>query len=86
MKSPKTKRHETIDRTKLWAVQTPQAFKKELLVEGYNQVNKKHLTVTDESSAVDLVHNDIRLVPSTWSNIKITTPEDLAVAATLLKV
>ena len=76
----------TIDRTKLWAVQTPQAFKKELLVEGYRQVNKKHLTVTDESSAVELVHKEIRLVPSTWSNIKITTPEDLAVAATLLKV
>lgn len=76
----------TIDRTKLWAVQTPQAFKKELLVEGYKQVSKKHLTVTDESSAVELVHKDIRLVPSTWSNIKITTPEDLAIAATLLKV
>lgn len=76
----------TIDRTKLWAVQTPQAFKKELLVEGYKQVNRKHLTVTDESSAVELVHKEIRLVPSTWSNIKITTPEDLAIAATLLKV
>jgi len=76
----------TIDRTKLWAVQTPQAYKMELLVEAYKQVNKKHLTVTDESSAVELVHKEIRLVPSTWSNIKITTPEDLAVAATLLKV
>lgn len=76
----------TIDRTKLWAVQTPQAFKIELLVEAYKHVNKKHLTVTDESSAVELVHKEIRLVPSTWSNIKITTPEDLAVAATLLKV
>jgi len=76
----------TIDRSKLWAVQTPQAFKIDLLRQGYQHVMKKHLSVTDESSAVELIDKDIRLVPSTWSNIKITTPEDLAVAAALLKV
>ena len=76
----------TIDRSKLWAVQTPQTFKRHLLVEGYKLVNRKHLAVTDESSAVELVHKEIRLVPSTWSNVKITTSEDLAIAAALLKV
>jgi 2-C-methyl-D-erythritol 4-phosphate cytidylyltransferase len=76
----------TIDRSKLWAIQTPQAFKKELLVSGYEMARKKRMAVTDESSAVELVSKDIRLVPSTWSNIKITTPEDLAIAAALLNV
>ena len=76
----------TIDRTKLWAVQTPQTFKKELLIEGYARVNKKRLSVTDEASAVELVTKDVRLVPSSWTNIKVTTPEDLVTAASLLRV
>ncbi len=76
----------TIDRAHLWAVQTPQTFKKELLEQGYAAANKKRLTVTDEASAVELVHKGIRLVPSSWRNIKITVPEDLAIATSLLDV
>ncbi len=75
----------TIDRTKLWAVQTPQTFKRELLEEAFRNVKAKKLTVTDESSAVELVHEGVRLVSSPWSNIKITSPDDLAAAGMLLK-
>jgi 2-C-methyl-D-erythritol 4-phosphate cytidylyltransferase len=76
----------TVDRTKLWAVQTPQTFRSDLLVEAYAQVTKKGLVVTDEASAVELSGQDVHLVPAPWSNIKITTPDDLALAATILKV
>lgn len=76
----------TVDRSMLWAVQTPQTFKRELLEKGYEVVRKKRLTVTDDAAAVELVCKDVRLVPSTWSNMKITVPEDLALAAALLRV
>lgn len=76
----------TIDRTKLWRVQTPQAFKRALLTKALELVNKKKMTVTDEASAVELIHDDVRLVPSTPSNIKITTTDDLVLAAALMRL
>jgi 2-C-methyl-D-erythritol 4-phosphate cytidylyltransferase len=76
----------TIDRTKLWRVQTPQTFKVELLRKAFELVEKKKIKVTDESSAVELISNDVRLVLSSSSNIKITTPDDLVLAAALMRL
>lgn len=76
----------TIDRTLLWIAQTPQTFKIDLLVKGYAAARKKRIEATDESSAVELVSHEVRLVPAPWSNIKITYPEDLAIAKTLLRL
>ena len=76
----------TLDRTKLWAVQTPQTFKLALLRQAVAFVNRKRIAVTDEASAVELIHKDVHLVPSAVSNIKITTPDDLPLAAAILKV
>jgi len=76
----------TIDRSKLWAVQTPQTFKRELLLKAFEVVRKKGLIVTDEASAVEIICQDVRLVPAMLSNVKITTPEDLTLAAALLKI
>jgi len=76
----------TVDRTKLWAVQTPQTFRVDLLTKAYQNVEKKGLTVTDEASAVESIDESVYLVPAPWSNIKITTPADLALVATILKV
>jgi 2-C-methyl-D-erythritol 4-phosphate cytidylyltransferase len=75
----------TIDRSKLWAVQTPQTFKRQVLDEAYAHVLKKGLTVTDEASAVELRGQEVHLVPGAVSNIKITTAEDLLIAASLLR-
>ena len=76
----------TVDRTKLWRVQTPQAFKRELLEKAFTVVRKKKLTVTDEASAIELISRAVRLVPSSSSNIKITTPDDLVLAAALMRL
>jgi len=76
----------TVDRTRLWAVQTPQAFERESLVKAFEVVRKKRLVVTDESSAVEMVCKDVRIVPAPWTNMKITTPNDLVTAAHLLKL
>lgn len=77
---------ETIDRTKLWLVQTPQAFSYALLKKAFTHVEKKKLKVTDEAAAVELVSSGVRLVVSSSSNIKITTPDDLILAAALMRL
>jgi 2-C-methyl-D-erythritol 4-phosphate cytidylyltransferase len=77
---------ETIDRTKLWLVQTPQAFKVNLLKKAFAHVEKKKIKVTDEASAVEMVTSGVRLVDASSSNIKITTPDDLTLAAALMRL
>ncbi len=76
----------TLDRSKLWAVQTPQSFKRELLEKAFAVIEKKRLTVTDEAAAVELISKGVRLVQASLSNIKVTTVDDIAIAAALLKL
>ena len=76
----------TVDRDKLWAVQTPQTFGLDLLRKAYKGIEKKKLGVTDEASAVEALGERVYLVPSSCMNVKITTPEDLSLAAMILKV
>jgi len=76
----------TVDRTKLWAVQTPQAFGADLLRRAYKMVEEQKATVTDEASAVELIGEPVRLVDWPRPNIKITTAEDLPLAAAAMKI
>ncbi len=78
--------NQTIDRAKLWRAQTPQTFRKDLLLQAFEFVEKKKIKITDEASAVELVCNDVRIVNSITSNIKITTPDDLVLAAALMRL
>ena len=77
---------QTIDRTKLWRVQTPQAFKVALLRKAFEVVAKKKIKITDEAAAVELICDNVRLVQSSSSNIKITSPDDLVLAAALMRL
>jgi 2-C-methyl-D-erythritol 4-phosphate cytidylyltransferase len=74
----------TVDRTKLWAVQTPQAVRSDLLRQAYQQVLSKRIVVTDEAAAVELLGHRVDLVETPFLNLKITTPSDLAMAEALL--
>ena len=76
----------TVDRAKLWAVQTPQAFTTALLQRAYQAVEEQKVTVTDEASAVELLGELVRLVEWRYPNIKITTAEDLPLAAAAMKI
>jgi len=76
----------TVDRTYLWAVQTPQAFKVDLLKKALEVVRKKRRVVTDEASAVELLGEEVHIVPSSSANIKITTADDLMLAAALMRL
>jgi 2-C-methyl-D-erythritol 4-phosphate cytidylyltransferase len=75
----------TVDRTRLWAVQTPQTIRFGLLREAYALVLKKNLVVTDEAAAVELLGHPVRLVETRFLNLKITTPADLGVVEALLQ-
>jgi len=74
----------TVDRTKLWAVQTPQTVQAQLLREAYSLVFRKGLIVTDEAAAVEMFGHRVDLVETPFLNLKVTTPSDLAMAEALL--
>jgi 2-C-methyl-D-erythritol 4-phosphate cytidylyltransferase len=75
----------TVDRTKLWAVQTPQTVRFSVLREAYAKVFQKQTVVTDEAAAVESLGHKVHLVETPFLNLKITTPADLAIAEALLR-
>jgi len=75
----------SIDRENVCAMQTPQVFARRLLVDAYDRVRKKALTVTDEASAVQHAGGKVALVMTRDYNPKITYPDDLAIAACILE-
>ena len=70
----------TIDRSQLWGAQTPQMFPYQLLKTGLQQGLEKGLAITDEASAIELLGLTPKVVEGLASNIKVTRPEDLALA------
>lgn len=70
----------TEDRAQLWLAQTPQFFPATLLTKSLQQALEKKLTITDEASAMELMGFHPQLIPARSDNIKITRPEDLALA------
>ncbi|MCM3710499.1 2-C-methyl-D-erythritol 4-phosphate cytidylyltransferase [Sporosarcina luteola] len=76
---------ETVDRSKLWAIQTPQAFRYDLLKEASEKAEAEGFLGTDESMIVERLGHPVRVVESTYDNIKMTTKEDLLFGEVLLK-
>ena len=70
----------TVDRTNLWAAQTPQMFRYALLVKALDA----HPEATDEASAIEALGLSPRLVRGSMRNLKVTYPDDIALAATWL--
>lgn len=74
---------ETMDRDKLWCVQTPQGFQAKVLRAAYNALDGRE--VTDDCQAVELSGEQVKIIESREPNFKITTVEDLQIAGALLK-
>jgi len=74
-----------VERDRLYAVQTPQIFRRELLVKAYAKVFGSKLLITDEVSAVEHLGERIILVPNDKPNFKITYPSDLRLAEFVLR-
>lgn len=75
---------EGVSREQLWFMETPQVFEIPLLVDSYNDIVARGLTVTDEVSVMEAAGVRVKLVESTRPNLKITTPADLALAEAIL--
>ncbi|HHV38670.1 MAG TPA: 2-C-methyl-D-erythritol 4-phosphate cytidylyltransferase [Tepidimicrobium sp.] len=76
---------DTPNRDLLWAAQTPQCFKKDILMEGYRRAIEDSFMGTDDSMLVERLGIDVRMIMGSYDNIKITTPEDLMIAESILK-
>ena len=75
---------ESIERHQVYAMQTPQIFRRSLLEQAYNLVVQAGRQVTDEVSAVELLGHKVRLVPNAEVNLKITYERDLQLAEAVL--
>jgi len=75
---------ETVARQSLWEAQTPQVFRRELLLEAYAQ--RGDFVATDEAQLVERLGHKVTVVPGSPLNIKITTRDDLKLAEQVLKV
>jgi len=75
----------TVDRSGLWAAQTPQLFRIRALAEAIDAAQREGCELTDEASAMEFVGAKPKLVMGSVANIKITYPVDLAIAEALLK-
>ncbi len=74
----------TLDRQGLMEIQTPQVFRKELILKAHRKfINTK---ATDDASLVEKLGVPVRVVMGSCFNIKITTPEDLVIAEAILKI
>lgn len=74
----------TIPRARLWEVHTPQVVKVEALLRGFEKVEKEGLEVTDDVSIIEALGEPVKLTKGEYTNLKITTPEDMDVAGAIL--
>jgi 2-C-methyl-D-erythritol 4-phosphate cytidylyltransferase len=78
---PSGKVSSTVTREGLWLAQTPQAFRKHLLLRAHDTIG---IDVTDDAALIELLGEPVKLVMGSTRNIKVTLPEDLALARALL--
>lgn len=76
---------ESISRDGVFAMETPQIFKCELLARAYGSVAASGLAITDDASAIQHLGQKVLLVPNEESNLKITYPADLRIAELILR-
>jgi len=75
----------TLDRSRLWAVQTPQTFRTDIIRRALTEVRKQGLIVTDDTAACELIRQPVKLVVGTQPNPKVTRPEDVGMVEWLLR-
>ncbi|AIC92630.1 2-C-methyl-D-erythritol 4-phosphate cytidylyltransferase [Shouchella lehensis] len=76
---------ETVQRTQLWAAQTPQGFQYDLIVNAHQQARAANALGTDDASLLERQGKRVAIVESDYLNIKLTTAEDLLFAETIIR-
>ncbi|TVP81594.1 MAG: 2-C-methyl-D-erythritol 4-phosphate cytidylyltransferase [Puniceicoccaceae bacterium] len=75
---------EDLDRARLWAVETPQAFQYQRILAAYRAVREQGLRITDDSAALAHLGDPVSLVPNSSPNLKLTSPQDYVMVEALL--
>jgi len=75
----------TLDRSKLWEMQTPQVIAPEILRKGFELVQRNSLDVTDDVSIVEHLGMPVKVTRGCYTNIKVTTPDDMFIAERFLE-
>lgn len=76
---------ETIERSSLWAIQTPQAFRISVLLNAHKVAVEEQFIGTDDASLVERIDHKVVIIEGDYDNIKLTTPEDLYFAEAIIK-
>jgi len=74
--------NKTLDRSRLWEIQTPQVFKRGIIIKAYKKLK---IHATDDAMLVEKMGRKVKIVMGSYNNIKITTPKDLKIAEAILK-
>ncbi len=74
----------TADREKMWAIQTPQVFKKDIIYALHKDAHEKNLSFTDDCILAESAGYKVKIVEGQYENIKITTPQDIFIMKGLL--
>ncbi|WLR50939.1 2-C-methyl-D-erythritol 4-phosphate cytidylyltransferase [Bacillus tianshenii] len=75
----------TVERSSLWAVQTPQAFRLPLIKKAHRLAEEEGYLGTDDASLVERLEHEVAIVSGTYENIKLTTPDDLMIAKAIIE-
>jgi 2-C-methyl-D-erythritol 4-phosphate cytidylyltransferase len=84
LRAPVRVRTTTLDRARLWAMETPQVFARDLIVRAYERVQRRRWHITDDVQAVERLGARVSLLENPHPNPKLTTPSDLAYLEFLL--
>lgn len=74
----------TVPRANLWAAQTPQGFRNEIIMKAFKECHNNDFEATDDAQIVELCGNNVEIVLGSYENIKITTPDDLKIAEAIM--
>ncbi len=74
----------TPDRRSLWLIQTPQTFRYEILLQAHEKAQEENFEGTDDAVLVERLGIPVRMIMGSYENIKITTPEDMALGEIIL--
>ncbi|AGK99245.1 2-C-methyl-D-erythritol 4-phosphate cytidylyltransferase [Clostridium pasteurianum] len=75
----------TLDRNKLFCVQTPQSFKRDIIISAHKDIMNKDITVTDDTMVAEICGYNVFLYEGSYTNIKVTTPDDLLLGERILR-
>ncbi len=82
-RAAKGKKVQTLPRDEIWLAQTPQSFQFSLLMKAYQKAHQEEVLGTDDAFLVERLGHPVTLITGDYTNIKITTPEDLIMAEAL---